>query len=71
MVFLEDGVDDRPGRLNRVLAGEQRAVAGHRVAQQQLVGQFLALLLFHQAEFSLVADELPTVALDARGESDG
>jgi hypothetical protein len=58
VVCLKDGIDRRPGGLNRILTGEERSVAGHRVAQEQFVGRFLARLLFDQVEFALVADEL-------------
>ena len=68
---VQHGIDHRPGGLDRVLAGEQRAVAGHRVAQQPLVGRFLAGLLIEQVELALVADELLARALDAGGEGDG
>src|SRR6185503_14562276 len=34
----EDRVDDRPGGLDLVLAREERGIAGHRVAQETLVG---------------------------------
>ena len=58
MVVVEDGLDHGPGGLDGVLAGEERAVTGHGVAQEPLVGRFLAGLFFDEVEFSLVADEL-------------
>ena len=57
-VGLKDWLDHRPGGLDRVFTGEERAVAGHGVAQEPLVGRFLSRLFFDQVEFSLVADEL-------------
>ena len=69
-MFLEDWIDHRPGGLDRVLAGEERSVAGHGVAQEPLVGRFLSRLFFDQIEFSLIADELLACALDASGEGD-
>ena len=71
MVVLQDRVDHRPGGLNRVLTGEERAVAGHGVAQKPLVGRFLSRLFINQVELALVADELLACALDASGEGDG
>ena len=71
MVGLKDWLDHRPGGLNRVLTGEERAVAGHGVAQEPLVGRFRSRLFFKQIEFALVADELLPGALDASGEGDG
>ena len=70
MVF-KDRVDYRPGGLNRVFTGEQRAIAGHRVGQKPLVGRLLSGLLFEQVELSLVADEVLASALDASRERDG
>src|SRR5579862_186938 len=71
VVGLQDWVNHRPGGLNRVLTGEERAVAGHGVAQQPLVRRFRSRLFFGQVELSLVADELLPGALDASGEGDG
>ena len=48
VVGLEDWLDHRPGGLNRVLTGEERAVAGHGVRQEPLVGQFSSRLFFQQ-----------------------
>ena len=63
LVVRKDRLDHRPGGLNRVFTGEERAVASHGVGQEPLVGRFLARLFFEQVEFSLVADEvLPCVA---------
>jgi len=31
---LKNGIDHRPGGLNRILAAEERSVAGHGIAQQ-------------------------------------
>ena len=55
VVFLKNGIDRRPGGFNRILAGEERSVAGHGVAQQQLVGRFFVRLLFEQIELPLIA----------------
>ena len=37
-IRFQDRVDDPPGFFHGILAGEQRRVAAHRVAQQPLVG---------------------------------
>jgi hypothetical protein len=58
VVFLKNGIDPRPGVFNRILAGEERSVAGYGVAQQQLVRRFLVRVLFEQIELPLIADEL-------------
>jgi hypothetical protein len=44
MVILEDRIDHGPGGFNCVFAREERAVAGHGVAQKPLVGRFLSRL---------------------------
>ncbi len=69
MVGFEYRIDHGPGGLNRVLTGEERSVADHRVAQESLVRRFLTCLLLDQRELSLVADEFPPGALDASGEA--
>ena len=71
VMVLKDRINHRPGGLDRVLAGEERSVAGHRVAQQPLVGRFLSRLFIQQVELALVADEFLARALDASGEGDG
>ena len=70
MVGLQDGMDRCPSRFNCVLTGEECFVAGHGIAQEQLVGRLPVRLLFTQIEFPLVADELLPAALDASGEGD-
>ena len=54
-----------------MVTGKERAVAGHGVAQEPLVGRFLARLLFDQVKFTLVADKLLPRAFDACGQGDG
>ena len=71
MVCFQDWIDHRPGGLDCVLAGEERAIARHGVAQKPLVGRFLSRLLFKQEEFSLLADEFFSGELYASGEGDG
>ena len=71
VVRFKDRLDHRPGGLDRVLAGEERSIAGHGVAQKPLVGRFLSRLFFEQVELSLVPDKLLPGELDARGEGDG
>ena len=39
-------IDHRPSGLHRILAGEERAIAGHGVTQEPFVGRFLSGLLF-------------------------
>jgi hypothetical protein len=70
-VAIKDRVDHCPGGFNRILTGEERAIASHGISQKPLVRRFLSRLLFNQVELSLVADELLPSALDARGEGDG
>src|ERR1700730_6525974 len=51
----QNRLNDRPLRLDRVLAREQQVVAGHRVAQQTFVGVHLfALRPLHYLEFSWI-----------------
>jgi hypothetical protein len=52
VLFLKNGIDRCPGGFSRILAGEERSVAGHRVAQQQLVAPFLVRLLLEQIKLS-------------------
>ena len=59
----ENWLDNRPGGLNGVLAGEERTVAGHGVTQKPLVGRFLSRLFFNQVEFFLIANELRSGAV--------
>ena len=42
MVRLKDRLDDSPGRLDRILTGEYRSIAGHGICQKPLVGRFLS-----------------------------
>ncbi len=44
VVVIENWIDHRPGSLNRVLTGEERGIAYHRVSQEPLVGRFLSWL---------------------------
>ena len=37
--IVEQRIDDRPGHLDFVTAGEQRRIANHAVEQQRLVGR--------------------------------
>ncbi len=71
MVRLEDWIDHRPRGLDRVLTGEERSIAVHRVAQKPLVGHFLSRLFFEQVELSLLTDELLPCDFNASGEGDG
>jgi hypothetical protein len=68
---LKNGIDDRPGGLNRILAAEERSVAGHGIAQKPLVGRLFSRLFVDQVEFPLIADELLACALNASGEGNG
>ena len=65
------GLDNGPGRLDGVLANEQRAVAGHCVAEKALVGCFLAGVFVQQIELALGADEFLAGGFYARGQGDG
>ena len=65
------GSTTRPRRLDRVLAREERAVAGHRVAEQPLVRSCSSpCTVVAQVELALLADEAVARPLDARGERD-
>ena len=57
-VLRQHRFDRRPGGLHRILGREQRAVAGHRVAQQPLVGRLLVRLFIEQVQLALVAEEI-------------
>jgi hypothetical protein len=70
VVVLEDGVDDRPGGLDGVLASEQRPVAHQSVSEEALVGLFLVRLPIEQGELTLIANELLTRTLDPGRERD-
>ena len=71
VVCFQDWIDYRPGRLDCVLAGEERSIARHGVAQESLVRRFLSLLFFEQEKFSLFSNEFFSRELDAGGEGDG
>jgi hypothetical protein len=68
---LKNWIDHRPGGLNRILAAEERSVAGHGITQKPFVGRLFSTLFVDQVEFSLIADELFACALDASGEGNG
>src|SRR5487761_2508930 len=70
VMLRQDRIDHRLGSLDRIFPGEQRAIAGHGVAEQAFVGRFLFRLLVNQVEFALVADELLPRAFDAGGKRD-
>src|ERR1700737_3574658 len=54
MVVRQDRVDDRPGRLDRVLPGEKPWVPGHGVPEEPLIGRVLARLVVEQIQLSLL-----------------
>src|SRR5665647_3896283 len=54
----EDGVDYRPGGLDRVLARKERAGTSQSVAEEAFVGRLFVRLCVQQEELTLVADEL-------------
>jgi len=68
-VGREDGIHDLPGSLDRVLPGEERAVTGHGIAEQPLVGRLLVWLGVEQQQLALFPDELLARALDARARA--
>jgi hypothetical protein len=43
---FEDWIDHRPSSFHRIFPCEERAVAGHGIAQKSLVGRFLSRPLF-------------------------
>src|SRR5579864_6425627 len=57
VVGLKDGIDHRPGGLDRIFTCEERSVAVHGVAQKPFVGHFLCKWFFGQVELLLVPDE--------------
>ena len=65
VMLLQDRIDHGPGCFHGVFAGEERAVAGHGVAEQSLVRGFLPKQFFAQVKLALVADEIFSGALDA------
>lgn len=71
MVVIKDWIDRGPGSLHGILTGEERAIAGHGVAQKPLVGRFFSRPFINQKEFTLVADELLSRALDAGSQGHG
>ena len=71
VVCFQDWIDHRPGGLHCILAGEERSITRHGVAQKPFVGRFLSRLLFKQEKFSLLPDEFFSGELDASGEGDG
>src|SRR5450631_1169832 len=67
----QDGVDDRPGRLDAVLAREQRRVPRHRIAQEALVGVHLVGVgLVHHLQLGRLRHHLLARLLDPRAERD-
>ena len=60
----QDGLDNCPGGLHRVLAGKQRAIAYQSVAQQAFIRRLGSCLLFEQVEFPLLAEEILPRSLD-------
>ena len=66
---FEDRIDYRPCGLNRVFPREERAVAGHGVAEKPLVGRFVARPLFRHVELLLLSDEIFARELYAGSES--
>ena len=59
-----------PCLLDRVFAGEQRVVAGHRVREQTFVGSLVTGFVFDQTKLPLVSDERPAGPLDTGSQRD-
>lgn len=57
-MLLQHGINRRPGSLHGVLAGEERCIAGHRVAQKPRIARLLNRLFIDKVKLSLVADKL-------------
>jgi hypothetical protein len=70
VVAYQNGLDDSPGGLDGVLSGKQRAVAGHGVCEQPLVGRLFVGFGVKQEQLALVTDELLARTLDPGGERD-
>jgi hypothetical protein len=68
-VFFQNGLDDRPGSLDGLLAGEQRPVTRQGVCEEAFVGLLLVRLTIEQRELTLVAGELLVRALVPGGFS--
>ena len=71
MVLLKNRIDHGPGRFDRVFAGEERAVAGHGIAEEALVRGFFSRLFFDHVKLFLVAHELLAGGLHTRGQRYG
>jgi hypothetical protein len=71
VMILEDRIDNCPRGLNRVFAREKGAVTSHGVAEQPLVGRFVARPNFRKVKLSLLSDEILARELHARGNSYG
>jgi hypothetical protein len=63
-VVLENGLDDRAGGLDGVLASEQRPVTGQSISEEAFVGLRLIRLRVEQQELTLVAGEFLARPLD-------
>jgi hypothetical protein len=68
MMVLEDRINYYPRGLNRIFSCEERAVAGHGVAEKPFVGRFVSRPLFRQVKLFLLSDEILARDLDARGK---
>lgn len=62
--MAENGVNDRPGSLDGVLASEQRPVTHQSVPEEAFVGQSRVRLTIKQRELTLIADVLLAGTLD-------
>jgi hypothetical protein len=69
-VVFENGLDDRPGGLDGVLASEQRPVTRQSVCEEAFAGLLLVRLRVEQRELTLVAGELLARPLDPGREGD-
>ena len=70
MMVAEHGLDHRPGGFDSILAREQRVITGHRIAEQALVGLFVEVLGFVQAQLAQGADEALPGLFHARRQRD-
>lgn len=66
-MFEQHRIDHGLGGLDGVFTGKERAVTGHRIGQQALVGRLLAGLFFQSRGLALVANEFLADAFHAGG----
>ena len=69
MVLLQNRIDYRPCSFNRILAGKERSIADHGIAQEPFVRCLFAWLLFEQTQLLLNPDKTVSGKFDPHSES--